>query len=210
MKVVIFLLFLFSCGPQPGQQERQGYNYQGQAPSNPGGNNPPPHSPGTIPKQDSMNYLQGLENQWSCGERWREIYHSTNFDLTKIGSIQPGALQGAKIQKVYVGKSWWASGPGQDIIFVEQISDDGVNTKGMNITFSFCKQTFNNIYYNGRGTSVVTLSSIVLDSDANKTYSSVDSAKLYIEFKSFTLPTGATLNEIRIPLSGYISFSKIQ
>jgi len=207
--VIFISIFIFSsCGPQEGTDKRNFYT-QGQYPSNPaqpGNPAAPPPSPGGINQQTSQNYLGQLESQYNCGPRWRSYHHSTNFSLTSIESLQNGPIQGNVIKKVYIGKTPSSN----SIIYIEQVSDNGTDTKGMNITFSFCKQKFPGIFFEGRNINYRLNSSIILDSDANKTYNSVDSSSITLDFAVFQ-----TVNEYKQPItiSPYslpVVFSKVQ
>jgi hypothetical protein len=216
---ILFSLVLFlslSCGPQEGQRP-PGPRYP-LDPVETGGTGPGSDtplvtpSPGGVATSESINYLQNLEKNYNCGPRWKMVFHSTNFDTSRVNSIQEGPIHGAQIQKVFVGKSTGVSF-GRDLIYLEQVSDDGVNTKGFNITFSFCKKTFDKIYYEGRDIKLSLLGNIVLDSDTHKTYSSVDKATARMDFVQFTVQNfnGIPNNTIKLMADWTnIVFSKIE
>ena len=120
--------------------------------------------------------------------------------------MQNGPIQGNVIKKVYIGKTPSSN----SIIYIEQVSDNGTDTKGMNITLSFCKQKFPGIFFEGRNINYRLNSSIILDSDANKTYNSVDSSSITLDFAVFQ-----TVNQYKQPItiSPYslpVVFSKVQ
>ena len=195
MKVafIIFLnLILFSsCGPQDGTG-RQQIPYGQQPPNNTNQAGGPP-APGATNPQASINYLAKLETQFACGTRMRKTVYSTNHNQTTITGLSNNGPHSGPIYKKYVGKSY-----DNHLVYIEQISHDGVNSIGFNITFSFCENFFpisadphnpNERIYMKQGSqmSIIMLGSIVLDSRANKSVNDVDSAPIRISIPQFTV-----------------------
>ena len=198
MKAVLIILlplfFFGSCGPQDGTQRQskfpQGGGQQGQNNTNQGQGTP---APGATNPQASANYLANLEKQFPCGARMRKKAYSTNHSQTTINSINNNNPHGGPIYKKYVGKSY-----DNNLIYIEQISQDGVNSIGFNITFSFCENFFpvspnphnpNEKIYMKQGEKMIVtmLNAIVLDSRTHKTIHDVDSAPIRVSIPAFTI-----------------------
>ena len=137
--IILLPLFLFgSCGPQDGTQRQSKFPQQGQNNTNQDQGTPP--TPGAINPQTSANYLENLEKLYPCGARMRKKSSLTSHSQTtikSINSIHNYNPHSGPIFKKYVGKS-----SDNHLIYVEQISQDGVNSIGFNITFSFCERLF--------------------------------------------------------------------
>ncbi|MEC7182490.1 MAG: hypothetical protein VXY34_05020 [Bdellovibrionota bacterium] len=196
MKVVLItllsLLLFYSCGPQDGTERQTFYSQgpQGQNNSNQG-NGPP--APGVTNPNDSQNYLANLEMQYPCKTRMRKVVYSTSHTQTTINGISNDGRHNGPIYKKYVGKSY-----DNNLIYIEQISHDGVNAIGFNITFSFCENFFpvsvnpyntNEKIYMTQSSkmSIFMKGAMVLDSRAQNTVHDVDSAPIRINIPNFTI-----------------------